>query len=308
LLMILSFSLGLTLMLKGLQIMRDGLESAAHFKMRRTLAALTGSPAAALLTGTVITALVQSSTAITILTIGFVNAGMLGLVQAIGIILGANIGTCVTAQMLSFNLTALAVPAVVTGLAFFIPGKKRPAYRYTGQSLIGLGIVFTGLEVISYSFVPLRQSAWFATLLSSLDCRPFQAVLAGAVFTGLIHSSATTTGVVMSLARQDLLDLPSAIALVLGANIGTCITAVLAGIGGTVTGRRVAMAHVLLNLGGVLAFLPLLHPFAALAQLTDPSPPRQIANAQTIFNVASSLAVLPFTHSFARLLTVLAKK
>lgn len=306
--MILSFSLGLALLLGGLQIMRGGLERAARSRMRRVLTALAGSPLTALFTGTVITAMVQSSTAITVLAIGFVNAGMLGLVQAIGIILGANIGTCVTAQMLSFNLAALAAPAMAAGLACFAMGKKRATLKYAGQSLLGFGMIFLGLELISDSFVPLRHTAWFSGMLSSLGGRPLPAALAGAVFTGLIHSSATTTGVVMALSRQGLIDLPSAIALVLGGNIGTCITAVLASIGGTATGKRVALAHVLLNLGGVLAFLPLLHPFSVLVQLTDPSLSRQIANAQTIFNVASSLVVFPFIHGFARLLTVLVRE
>lgn len=288
--------------------MRHGLERAAHSRMRRALAVLTANPVTALLTGTAVTAVVQSSTAITVLSIGFVNAGILGLVQAIGIILGANIGTCVTAQMLSFNLIALAVPAMVLGLACLVPGKKRAALQYAGQSLLGFGLIFLGLEIISGSFAPLRHSAWFSGLLASLGGRPLLAALAGTVFTGLIHSSATTTGVVMALSRQGLLDLPSAIALVLGGNIGTCITSVLASIGGTATGKRVALAHVLLNLGGVMAFLPMLQPFSVLVQLTDPSLPRQIANAQTIFNVVSSLAVLPFIRGFARLLTVLVKE
>lgn len=305
--MVLCFTLGLVFLLGGLQIMRSGLERAAHSQMRRALAALTGSPLAALLTGTAVTALVQSSTAITVLAIGFVNAGMLGLVQSIGLILGSNIGTCVTAQMLSFNLAVLAAPAMAGGLACLALGKKRAAFKYVGQTLLGFGMIFLGLEMISDSFAPLRHSAWFAGLLSSLSGRPLLAALTGTVFTGLIHSSATTTGVVMALSRQGLLDLPSAIALVLGGNIGTCITAVLASIGGTATGKRVALAHVLLNLGGVLAFLPLLQPFSVLVQLTDPSLPRQIANAQTIFNVTSSLAVLPFIHGFARLLTALVR-
>ncbi len=288
--------------------MRRGLERTAHSRMRRTLATLTGSPATALLIGTVSTALVQSSTAITVLAIGFVNAGMLGLVQAIGIVLGTNIGTCVTAQMLSFNLAVLATPAMAAGLVCLALGNKRTALKYAGQSLLGFGLIFFGLEIISSCFGPLRHSAWFTDMLSSLGGRPLQAVLAGTLFTGLIHSSATTTGVVLALARQGLLDLPSAIALVLGGNIGTCITAVLACIGGTATGKRVALAHVLLNLFGVAVFLPLLHPFSALVQLTDHSLPRQIANAQTIFNVVSSLVVFPFIYSFARLLTLLVKE
>ncbi len=288
--------------------MRKGLERTAHSRMRRTLATLTSSPTAALVMGTVSTALVQSSTAITVLAIGFVNAGILGLVQAIGIVLGSNIGTCVTAQMLSFNLAILAAPAMVAGLVCLALGNKRTALKYAGQSLLGFGLIFSGLEIISRSFAPLRHSAWFTGMLASLDGRPLQAVLVGTLFTGLIHSSATTTGVVLALSRQGLLDLPSAIALVLGGNIGTCITAVLACIGGTATGKRVALAHVLLNVLGVAIFLPLLQPFSALVQLTAHSLPRQIANAQTIFNVASSLAVFPFIYGFARLLTVLVKE
>jgi phosphate:Na+ symporter len=306
--MVLYFSLGLVLLLGGLQIMRSGLEGAAHSRMRLVLAAFTASPLRSLVTGTVITALVQSSTAITVLTIGFVNAGILSLARAIGIILGANIGTCVTAQLLSFNLSALALPAAAAGLLCRLAGRKRASLKYAGQSLFGFGMIFLGLDMISGSFVPLRHSPWFTEVLSSLDGHPLLAALAGAVFTGLIHSSATTTGVVMALSRQGLLDLPSSIAVVLGGNIGTCVTAVLASTGGTAAGKRVAMAHVLLNLGGVAAFLPALHPFTSLVRLTDPSLPRQIANAQTIFNVAGSLAAFPFIRGFARLLTVLIRE
>lgn len=307
-LMLLGFLPGLALLLAGLQIMRNGLERAARSGMRRTLAVLAGTPAAAMLTGAVVTALVQSSTAITVLSIGLVNAGIMSLVQAIGIILGANIGTCLTAQMLSFNLSALAVPAVAVGAACLALGKKKPWFTPVGQSLLGFGMIFLGLELISEAFAPLRHSAWFTKMLFSLGGRPLLAVLAGTIFTGLIHSSATTTGVVMALSRQGLIDLPSAIALVLGGNIGTCFTAVLASIGGTPTGKRVALAHVLLNLGGVFLFLPILKPYATLVQITDPSLPRQIANAQTIFNVAGSLVALPFVHGFARLLTRLVRE
>lgn len=303
--MLLQFALGLTLLLTGLKLMRNGLERAAYSKMRRALTALTGSPLAAMLTGTVATALVQSSTAITVLAIGLVNAGIMGLVQAVGVILGANIGTCVTSQMLSFNLATLAVPALAAGVMFLALGKKTAPLRFAGQSLFGFGFIFWGLDLVSDSFTPLRHSEWFIGILASLGGSPLLAVLAGAVFTGLIHSSATTTGVVMSLSHQGLLDLPSAIAVILGGNIGTCITAILASLGGTPTGRRVALAHVLLNLGGVLLFLPVIHPFALFMQLTDPSIPRQIANAQTVFNVVSSLAVLPFMHVFTRLLIFL---
>lgn len=299
---------GLFFLLVGLKIMRNGLENAADRWMGRALQSLTGSPLAAMITGAVITALVQSSTAITVLTIGFVNAGVLNLVQAVGIILGANIGTCITSQLLSFNLTALALPSMAAGVVFLIPGQKRAAFLNTAHALLGFGMIFLGLEAISASFVPLRSSVLFTNLLSSLSGRHLLAVLAGLAFTGLVHSSATTTGVVVALSRQGLLDLESAIALVLGGNIGTCITALLASISSTAAGKRAAAAHVILNLGGVLLFLPFLHPFSSLIGLTDPSLPRQVSNAQTIFNIACSLAVLPFIRGFARLLNVLVRE
>ncbi|HOV80341.1 MAG TPA: Na/Pi cotransporter family protein [Bacillota bacterium] len=302
------FLTGIFLLLAGLRIMKYGLERAAGFKMHSFIASFTGSSLSAFLTGTAVTALIQSSTAVTVLVIGFVNAGILNLVQAVGIILGANIGTCVTAQILSFNLSALALPSMALAAALLVTGKKKPSLKYTSQALFGFGLIFLGLETISDSFAFLRDSAMFAGIISSLSGSPCLAVLAGAVFTGLIHSSSTTTGVVMALSKQGLLDLETSIALVLGGNIGTCATAFLASIGGTATGKRVALAHILLNLGGVAMFMPFLHPFSVLVQFTDPHLPRQISNAQTIFNIACSLIVLPFTGHFARLLIALVRE
>lgn len=298
---IIYFFCGLVLLLGGLSIMRGGLEKAARSRMSHLLERLAGSPARSFFTGAVITALVQSSTAITVITIGFVNAGVLNLAQAVGIVLGANVGTCLTTQLLSFDLYSIALPAAAAGLSLILFSKKPPLI-YTGRALLGLGLIFFGLEALTDAFIPLHSSPRFVQTVSSTQS-PWAAALYGCIFTGIIHSSATTTGVIMALSRHGLIDLPLAIAAVIGSNIGTCITAVLASMGGTATGKRVALAHVLLNLGGAALFLPLLGPFAALVGLTADTLPRQIANAQTIFNVLSSLLVLPFTVQFTRLLS-----
>ncbi|WP_066634695.1 Na/Pi cotransporter family protein [Desulfolucanica intricata] len=301
-LMFIFFSTGLAVLLCGMQKMRRGLEGAALTGIKRALAAATGTPIMAALTGMLLTLLVQSSTAVTVLTVSFVNAGLMNLVQAIGIILGSNIGTCITAQMMSLDLTKLALPAVLLGMTVMFFGHKHRTYYFLGQGILGFGLVFLGLFIISQAFAPLQDSPWFNSLLASIKSSPLLAVLAGALFSGLIHSSATTTGVVITLSGQGMVDLPTAIALVLGSNIGTCISAVLASLGGTITGKRVAMAHVLLNVFGVLLFLPLLYPFADLVALTADNLPREIANAHTLFNVLSSLMALPLIRPFAHLL------
>lgn len=294
------FCCGIALLLGGLRIMRGGLEKAAHTRVSRILERMTGNPARAFLAGAVITALVQSSTAITVLTIGFVNAGMLSLARAIGIVLGANVGTCLTTQLLSFDLDSISLPAAAAGLSLILFAKK-PALIYSGRALLGLGLIFFGLSTLTQAFIPLNSSPRLVQTVASTQ-NPWAAAFYGCIFTGIIHSSATTTGVIIALSRHGLIDLPLAIAAVIGGNIGTCVTAVLASVGGTAAGKKVALAHVLINLCGAALFLPLLEPFSSLVGLTADTLPRQIANAQTIFNVLSSLLLLPFTGRFTWLL------
>lgn len=297
----LKFSAGVTLLLFGMQFMKTGLENVAQRRMRSALQTLTRTPLTGALAGTAITALVQSSTAVTVITIGLVNAGIISFYQAVGVILGTNIGTTVTAQLISFRFEELALPAIGLG-AIIMTWSKQKGWRYLGQSIVGFGVVFFGIAIMSQALTPLKDSPFFINILATMSASSLLGVLAGTLFTALIHSSSTTTGVVIALAHQGMIDLPAAIAIIYGSNIGTCITGVLACIGSSVHAKRVAASHVMLNVVGVAIFLPFLLPFSDLIARTDPVLARQVANAHTVFNIVSSAAVLPFTRQFANLI------
>lgn len=300
----LSFAAGLVLLLGGLSYLKTGLTGIACPALERLLLRFASTPCRAALTGTVLTALVQSSTAVSVLTMGFADAGLIGLPQAIGVILGANVGTCLTVQLLSFRPGRLALIILVGGLCLWAAGRRSPL-GLAGKALTGLGAVFLGLELMAAAFAPWQHERWFAATLVALHHNPWSAAIAAAGLTGLLHSSSAATGVVITLARGGLINLGDAVALVVGNNVGTCFTAILAAAGSTRAGRRIAAAHLLLNLVGALVVLPLVEPFAALVALTSPHLDRQIANAHTIFNLVSSLIVLPFVQFFARLLVAL---
>lgn len=297
---ILQFSAGVALLLFGMRFMRDGLERAAQTRIRRALQTLTKTPLIGFITGTILTALVQSSTAVTVITIGFVNAGVLSFYQAVGIVLGTNVGTCITAQMISFKLEQIALPAIGLG-ALLMVISKRKSLRDIGQSIVGFGVVFLGINTMSDALEPLKNSQTFIDLLGKVSANSLLGVIAGTIFTALIHSSATTTGVVIALSRHGLIDLPTSIAIILGSNIGTCITGVLAAIGTPPRAKQVAASHVLLNVIGAVMVMPFIHPFADFILGTADTLPRQIANAHTFFNVFSSIAVLPFARHFTSL-------
>ncbi len=263
---------------------------------------LAGTPLTATLTGLVLTALVQSSTAVSVFTIGFVHSRLMTLPQAIGIILGANVGTCLTVQLMSLDFGRAALPAATVGGLLWIAGRRGPVSRL-GQALAGFGLVLLGLDALATAFAPWAHEPWFSNLLSGLHDNRLGAAAAGALFTGILHSSATSTGLAIALAREGLIDLPTAVAFILGNNVGTCFTAILASLGSSAAGKRVAVAHLLINLAGAAAVLPLAFQFAALVRLVSPDLPGQVALAHTLFNVISSLAFLPFVHPFAGFLT-----
>lgn len=297
---ILALSVGLAMLFFGMQFMKSGLENAAQHRLRMILQRLTKTPLTGMLTGTLITALVQSSTAVTVLSIGFVNARLMTFEQALGIILGTNIGTCITAQLISLDLHKLAIPAI--GLGALIMWLSKGRGKYVGQAILGFGVAFLGMSVLGEALQPLKDYPPFIHWLTTLSQNYLLAVVAGTVFSALIHSSSTTTGVVMALSSQGLVDLPAAIAIVFGSNIGTCITGLLASFGTNRSAQRVAMSHVMLNVGGVALFLPFLGPFTTLMAETASELPRQIANAHTIFNIASSVILLPFISQFSQML------
>ncbi len=295
---------GLGVFFLGLQLMSDGLQKAAGERMRRILEMFTSRPVKAVLTGAGVTAVLQSSSTVTVMIVGFVNSGLMNLNQALGVIMGANIGTTITAQIVSFNIYALAFPFVGLGalLYYFVP-KKLP--RYAGKSALGFGLLLLGLSTMSSAVTPLRTYQPFLDLLVLLGRQPLLGILAGAVFTAIVQSSSATTGLAIALAWQGVLDLPAGLAIAVGANIGTCVTALLASVTAGSAARRAAIGHLLFNVFGTVLFLIMRIPFANLVQATGASVARQLANAHTVFNVGTTLIVLPFLGSFAKLVTLL---
>lgn len=291
---------GLGLFLYGMQLMGDGLQKTAGDRLRRLLEILTSTPVIGVLIGALVTMIVQSSSATTVMVVGFVNAGLLTLKQAISVVMGANIGTTATAFIVSLKLTELALPAIGLGFLLHLAGKKKST-RFIGQTILGLGLLFLGMEVMGDALKPLRENASFTAMLLSLSKHPLLGMLAGMGFTAIVQSSSATTGLVVTLAAQGLIDLNASLAIILGANIGTTVTALLASIGTQLTARRAAIAHLLFNISGVTVFMLLFRPFASFVSTTNSDLARQVANAHIIFNVANTLLLLPFISPFVRL-------
>lgn len=303
---------GLALFLYGMEKMTDGLKAAAGTQMNTLLAKLTGNAFLGALSGAIVTAVIQSSSVTTVLVVGFVSAGLMTLVQSVGVIFGANVGTTVTAQIVAFNTTALAYPLIALGFVMTFVSKQGVARHY-GAMAMGLGLIFYGMATMGSAMAPLRTHEGFAALLQSLQ-NPVLGMLAGAVFTALVQSSSATIGLAVVMATQGLLSLPAGIAILFGAKIGTGITAILASIGKPQDARRAAAVHVLFNVLGAVIWLPFIGPLAALAEMVSPvaahlqgverlaeEVPRQIANAATIWATANTLIFLPFAALFAKL-------
>ena len=297
---------GLGLFIYGIWQMSEALHKVCGEKMRRVLHNLTGSPIRGILVGAGVTVLIQSSSATTVMVVGFVNAGLMSIVQALGIIFGANIGTTITAQLIAFRLTDYALLFIGLGMLTMFLGKKKN-HKHIGEFLLGFGILFLGLKISTDVVKPLGQYPLFNNILVSFSRNPILGVLAGAVITGILQASGVTVGMVLGLAMVNLIDLRAAISLVFGCNIGTCATALLASIGTNVAARRAAVAHIMFNIIGTVIFLPFLDPFQNLVSHTSSELPRQIANAHTIFNVINTLIFIPFIRPYANLLTKIVK-
>jgi phosphate:Na+ symporter len=291
---------GLGLFLYGMQLMGDGLQKTAGDNLRRLLEALTKTPLIGVLVGGLVTMIIQSSSATTVMVVGFVNAGLLTLKQAVSVIMGANIGTTVTAFIVSLKLTQLALPAIGIGSLLQLTGKRKRT-RFIGQTILGFGLLFMGMEVMGNALAPLQDNPTFTNILLTLSNNPLLGALAGSVFTGIIQSSSATTGLVVTMAAQGLIDLNASLALVLGSNIGTTVTAALASIGTNLAAKRAAVAHTLFNLFGVALFLIIFRPFTALVATTSPLLERQVANSHIIFNVVNTILLLPMISLFVEL-------
>ncbi len=303
---------GLALFLFGLEQMADALKAVAGERMRIILAKLTTNRFTGAAAGAFITAIIQSSSVTTVLVVSFITAGLMSMSQSIGIIMGANIGSTFTAQIIAFNVTKAALPAIAIGFSMLFFA-KREKIKHLGAMIMGLGMIFYGMGVMSDAMSPLRDYPPFLELMARME-NPLIGILIAALFTGLVQSSAVTTGIVIVMASQGFITLPAGIALAFGANIGTCITAVLASIGKPREAVRAATVHVLFNIFGVLlwvGFIPYLAEFVtwfspANANLTGVQKlaaevPRQVANAHTVFNVANTLIFIGFAGQFARL-------
>lgn len=293
---------GLALFLYGMEKMSTGMKKTAGDQLRIILAALTKNRVIALFVGAFVTMVIQSSSATTVMLVSFVQSGLMGFAQSLGVILGADIGTTVTAQLIAFKLTDYALLMIAVGFGMRMLGKT-DSIRNIGEVILGFGILFYGMKLMSDSMKPLRSHEGFIGLMEGLE-NPLMGILIGAVFTALIQSSSAFTGILIVLAQQNLITLEAGIPLILGANIGTCVTAVLAGIGTSREAKRVALAHVMFKVAGVILFIFWIEAFAEIIRTIsgrfDSGPARQIANAHTIFNVGLGLIFLPFTGIFAK--------
>jgi phosphate:Na+ symporter len=330
--LIFGFIGGLGLFLFGMKIMSEGLQKVAGDRMRQILGALTNNRVIGTLVGLSVTAIIQSSSATTVMVVGFVNAGLMSLVQSIGVVLGANIGTTVTAQLIAFNISNFALPAIGIGAGLKLFARSRK-WVYAGEILLGFGILFFGLSVMKNTFEPIKGSAEIRHLFLIIGNNHLLGVLIGALITILVQSSSATIGITLALASTGLLTFDASVALILGENIGTTITANLAAIGTNLAARRTALAHFLFNIIGVaymLVFFPyfielvdkitslggvgpadfVVHTQAQAAALgaaigDKPFIARHIANCHTLFNIINTIIFLPLIGLLAKLTTLL---
>jgi phosphate:Na+ symporter len=318
---------GLGLFLFGMKIMSEGLQKIAGSRMRKILSALTSNRIVGTLVGIAVTAMIQSSSATTVMVVGFVNAGLMSLVQAIGVILGANIGTTVTAQLIAFKITKYALPAIGIGAGFKLFTKNKK-WSYFGEILLGFGLLFFGLSVMKHAFDPLKTSDEFRQLFMIVGDNHLIGVMIGAILTMIVQSSSATIGITIALATSGILSFDASVALILGENIGTTITANLAAIGTNLAARRTAFAHFLFNSLGVcymLLFFPFFLNFISsmtpgdadfVIQTQDqaarmggelgdkPFIARHIANTHTMFNIVNTIIFLPLVGVLAKLSTL----
>ena len=299
---------GLALFLYGMQMMSTGLESAAGNKMKVILEKLTANRFVGVLVGALITAIIQSSSATTVMVVGFVNSGMMTLNQAVWIIMGANIGTTITGQLIALDVGELAPLMAFIGVASVV-FLKNEKIRHIGEILAGLGILFIGMEMMGDAMKPLAELDGFVNLLTKFE-NPILGILAGTVFTALIQSSSASVGILQALAGSGVIGLKSAAFVLFGQNIGTCITALLASVGTSRNAKRTTVIHIMFNVFGTCVFtvLCLVTPLVAFMEgLTPGNAPAQIANLHTTFNIVTTLLLIPVGGYLTKLATLILK-
>ena len=307
---------GLGLFLLGMQFMSEGLQKSSGDSLKKILEKLTTNRLIGTGVGAIVTAIIQSSSATTVMVVGFVNAGLMNLTQALSVILGANIGTTITGQIISFNISGVALPCIGLGAILYIFFRK-PVLQYIGQIVMGFGLLFLGMDTMTDAFKPLAKSEEFKSIFVYFSHNPIVAVIAGALTTLIVQSSSATIGITIALATAGIIDFPAAAALVLGENIGTTITANLAALNASRPAKQAAFGHFLFNLIGVSYMLVFFVPFMNLVDfITDgdvayavkqgaetiyPNIGRHIANLHTMFNIINTLVFLPFLPLLAKL-------
>lgn len=302
---ILSMAGGLGLFLFGIRTMGDGLENAAGAKLKRMLEVLTGNRFLAVLVGFVVTAIIQSSTATTVMVVGFVNAGMMSLAQAVGVIMGANIGTTVTSLLIALNFSSVAAAAVLVGVILMLASKKT-VVKNLGAIFTGFGLLFLGIDMMSDSMAPLRDSAGFMNFIvtvSESPLRPLFGIILGIVMTAVLQSSSASVGVLQTLAMQGLVPLKFSVFVLFGQNIGTCLTALFSTVGAKKNSKRAAVIHLLFNLigTGIFILIALLTPYVGWIEKLSPDPMAQIAISHIVFNIVSTVVMFPFAKALVKL-------
>ena len=294
---------GLALFLYGMQMMSNGLETAAGNKMKQILEKLTSNRIKGVLVGAIITAVIQSSSATTVMVVGFVNTGLMTLNQAVWVIMGANIGTTITGQLIALDIGAIAPLIAFLGVAciMFVKNEK---VRHISSIFAGLGVLFIGMDMMGDAMAPLQDSATFINFMTTFK-NPLMGIAIGAIFTALIQSSSASVGILQALASTGMIPLSSAVYILFGQNIGTCITAVLAAIGTRPNAKRTTIIHLMFNIIGTIIFtiISLTTPFVSIMEGITSDPVAQIANVHTTFNIITTLLLLPFGTYMAKLAT-----
>lgn len=298
---ILQIFAGVGILIYGIIVMGESLQIIAGDKLRKLIASLTGTPIKGLLVGTAVTSILQSSSATTVMVVSFVDVGFMNLTQAIGVILGANIGTTVTAQLIAFKITDIAYLCAMFGAGFCILCKKK-RHRQIGVGLVGFGLLFIGMEMMQGPMAFLKTRPDMLTVFGD---HIFMAFLSGLAVTLVVQSSSATVGLTMAIAAQGVIPLSTAIAIILGDNIGTTITAVLASLGANRSAKQAAAAHVLIKVLGTVVIMLILPMYTSLISLTSSDISRQVANAHTIFNVIVAFMFLPFVSQYAKLIRMI---
>ena len=292
---------GLGLFIFGMYLLSDSLKRLSLGLLKAMLEKVTSGRFRSAMMGAFVTAVIQSSSATSVIVIGFLNAGFIPLAAAVAIMIGANVGTTVTAQLIAFKFTAIAPLFVFAGTVIFLAARK-DKHKNKGRALLGFGLLFLGLAMMSSSVKPLADDEVIKNIFVSFGTSPFLGILTGMIVTAMLQSSSTTTGMIIAFASAGLLDLQASVHLLFGVEIGTCITAGIASIGGNLSSKRLALGHTLFNVTGTLIMLPLIPLYLRYIPMTSGDIARQIANAHTAFNVINALIFLPLVPCFVKFL------